>query len=287
MITAVVFDIGETLLDDTREWAAWADWLGVPRHTFSAVVGAVVASGRDNRESFAYFFRDDFDLERERAARIAAGAGQVIEESDLYADVRPALSVLRRARVWVGIAGNQTAAVGDRLRTLDLPADAIATSADWGVGKPDPGFFDRVASMSPAGRSGLLYVGRPPRPRLGCRASCRRTHRVGPARAMGPSMARRSCRACYGRVRRRRPGRPRRCRPRHASERPGTSRRELLPGQHRDGIVVGNVSTRQDPPRAVATTMASPGTRVTRPVEGGALVGCVDVAAGPADRVQN
>ncbi|MDP9792525.1 FMN phosphatase YigB (HAD superfamily) [Catenuloplanes nepalensis] len=158
MITAVVFDIGETLLDDTREWAAWADWLGVPRHTFSAVVGAVVASGRDNRESFAYF-RDDFDLERERAARIAAGAGQVIEESDLYADVRPALSVLRRARVWVGIAGNQTAAVGDRLRTLDLPADAIATSADWGVGKPDPGFFDRVASMSPAGRSGLLYVG--------------------------------------------------------------------------------------------------------------------------------
>jgi len=91
MIKAVVFDIGETLLDDTREWAAWADSIGVPRHTFSAVVGAVVASGRDNREAFEYF-RPGFDLEAERQAREAAGCGQVIEESDLYPDVRPALT---------------------------------------------------------------------------------------------------------------------------------------------------------------------------------------------------
>jgi hypothetical protein len=26
MIRSVVFDVGETLLDDTREWAAWSDW---------------------------------------------------------------------------------------------------------------------------------------------------------------------------------------------------------------------------------------------------------------------
>lgn len=31
MVTAVVFDVGETLLDDSREWAAWADWIGVVR----------------------------------------------------------------------------------------------------------------------------------------------------------------------------------------------------------------------------------------------------------------
>lgn len=30
MIRSVVFDVGETLLDDTRERARWADWLGVP-----------------------------------------------------------------------------------------------------------------------------------------------------------------------------------------------------------------------------------------------------------------
>lgn len=41
MIRAVVFDVGECLVDETREYGTWADWLGVPRHTFSAVFGAV------------------------------------------------------------------------------------------------------------------------------------------------------------------------------------------------------------------------------------------------------
>ena len=34
MIRAVVFDVGECLVDETREYGTWADWLGVPRHTF-------------------------------------------------------------------------------------------------------------------------------------------------------------------------------------------------------------------------------------------------------------
>lgn len=45
MVRAVVFDVGETLLDDTREWGRWANWLGIPAHMFSAVIGAVAASG--------------------------------------------------------------------------------------------------------------------------------------------------------------------------------------------------------------------------------------------------
>jgi N-acetyl-D-muramate 6-phosphate phosphatase len=53
-VVSVVFDIGETLLDDSREFGAWADWIGVPRHTFSAVLGAVTAAGRDNAETFEY-----------------------------------------------------------------------------------------------------------------------------------------------------------------------------------------------------------------------------------------
>ena len=43
MIEAVVLDVGETLVDETREYGTWADWLGIPRHTFSAVFGAVIA----------------------------------------------------------------------------------------------------------------------------------------------------------------------------------------------------------------------------------------------------
>ncbi len=73
MISAVVFDVGETLLDDSREWGAWADWLGLPRHTFSTVLGAVTAAGRNNSETFEYF-RHDFDLTRERQLREEAGA---------------------------------------------------------------------------------------------------------------------------------------------------------------------------------------------------------------------
>jgi hypothetical protein len=45
MIDAVVFDVGETSVDETREYGIWADRLGVPRHTFSSVFGAVIALG--------------------------------------------------------------------------------------------------------------------------------------------------------------------------------------------------------------------------------------------------
>ncbi len=56
MIAAVVFDVGECLVDESsREYGAWADWLGVPRHTFSAVFGAVIAHGLDYRETFQVF----------------------------------------------------------------------------------------------------------------------------------------------------------------------------------------------------------------------------------------
>jgi hypothetical protein len=52
MIRAVAFDVGECLVDETREYGTWADWLGVPRHTFAAMLGAVIAQGRDYRETF-------------------------------------------------------------------------------------------------------------------------------------------------------------------------------------------------------------------------------------------
>ncbi len=30
----VFFDVGETLVDETRAWTSWAEWLGVPALTF-------------------------------------------------------------------------------------------------------------------------------------------------------------------------------------------------------------------------------------------------------------
>ena len=158
MISAVVFDVGECLVDETREYGTWADWLGVPRHTFSAVFGSVIARGLDYRETFQ-IFQPGFDLARARQQRADAGQPEWFGEEDLYPDVRPALTRLRADGLWVGIAGNQTARAGGILRTLNLPADLIATSADWGVSKPDPGFFRRILDEAPARADEILYVG--------------------------------------------------------------------------------------------------------------------------------
>jgi HAD superfamily hydrolase (TIGR01549 family) len=171
-IQAVVFDIGETLLNDSREFGAWADWLGVPRHTFSAVLGAITAEGRNNADTFQYF-RPGFDLPAERQRREDSGAGECYSEDDLYPDVRSALARLRYMGLWIGIAGNQTARTGQILRGTSLPADLVATSAEWGVAKPDPAFFTRVVEVTPAEPHEIVYVGD------------HRDNDLGPAKAAG------------------------------------------------------------------------------------------------------
>ncbi|MDW6061190.1 HAD family hydrolase [Streptomyces sp. FXJ1.4098] len=158
MIRAVVFDVGETLIRDDRVWGAWADWVGIPRHTLSALVGAVVAQGRDNAEALR-LIRPDIDIAAERAAMEAAGVGEDLDESDLYPDVRPALAALREAGIRVVIAGNQTARAGVLLRDLKLPVDEIATSGEWGIAKPDPRFFARVLDLAGTVPSETAYVG--------------------------------------------------------------------------------------------------------------------------------
>lgn len=158
VIRAVVFDVGECLVNETREYGTWADWLGVPRHTFSAVFGAVIARGLDYRDTFQVF-RPGFDLNEERRRRADVGKPEWFGEDDLYPDVRPALSELRDGGYWLGLAGNQTVTAGKILRELALPVDMVATSDDWGVSKPDPEFFHRLTGSVPYEPGEVLYVG--------------------------------------------------------------------------------------------------------------------------------
>lgn len=158
VIRAVVFDVGETLIDDTAEWARWAEWIGVPLHTFSAVMGAVTVSGHDNAETFQYF-RPGFDLAIERQRREEAGLGENITDLDLYPDVRSSLSSLREMGLWLGVAGNQTARAAELLRGLDLQVDAVATSGEWGVAKPRPEFFERIIDLARLPAAEIAYVG--------------------------------------------------------------------------------------------------------------------------------
>jgi FMN hydrolase / 5-amino-6-(5-phospho-D-ribitylamino)uracil phosphatase len=157
-ISAVVFDVGETITSDRRFWADWADWLQVPHHTLSALVGAVVAQGRDNADALR-LIKPDLDLWAEYKVREQAGRGEHLDENDLYPDVRTGLQALRDAGLWVGIAGNQTARVGELLRSLDLPVDAISVSGEWQVAKPAPEFFATLAVWADRQPGEILYVG--------------------------------------------------------------------------------------------------------------------------------
>jgi HAD superfamily hydrolase (TIGR01549 family) len=158
VIEAVVFDVGEVIVDETREYGTWADWLGVPRHTFSAVFGAVIATGRDYRETFQVF-RPGFDLAVERDRRAAAGQSETFGEDDLYPDVRTSLTTLRSMGLRVGLAGNQTSRAEAILKSLTLPVDFIGTSDGWGVEKPAVEFFSRVVEETGCPADHILYVG--------------------------------------------------------------------------------------------------------------------------------
>lgn len=118
-----------------------ADWLGVPRHTLSAMFGVVIARGEGYRETFQAF-RPGFDLDEERERRAHAGRRGTFGEEDLYPDPRTTLGALREAGLWVGIAGNQTVRAGGILRSLCELIRGAAHMAGRRVGwrtAPSPG----------------------------------------------------------------------------------------------------------------------------------------------------
>ncbi|MEW2067877.1 HAD family hydrolase [Streptomyces sp. NPDC007346] len=153
-----VFGIGETPVRDDRCWGSWADWLGTPRHTLSALVGAVTAQGLDKSEALK-LVKPDIDIPAGYAAREAAGRGEYLDEADLYEDVRPALAELRESGTRVVVAGNRTVRAGALLRALDLSADLVATSGERGCAKPSAEFLARVLDASGAPARETVYVG--------------------------------------------------------------------------------------------------------------------------------
>ena len=161
MTSAVAFDIGETLIDETRIWSRWADRLGVPRLTFMGVLGGVAAQGRSHREVFE-FFRPGFDLQGELERwrlNDPDGLRENFDVDDLYPDVRPTISRLRAMGKRVVIAGNQPRQARAALEAMELGADAILISADLGFEKPSRGFFEKVADAAGANAADVLYVG--------------------------------------------------------------------------------------------------------------------------------
>ena len=156
-VRAVVFDVGETLVDETRQWSEWADWLGVPRFTFFAVLGGVIARGEDHRRAYD-LVKPGVDLDAELAERAARGAS-TFAAADLYPDAAGCLRELRSTGYLVGIAANQPEGAVESLERLGVHADFVGSSAAWGTAKPSPLFFRRVADEAGCDPSEIAYVG--------------------------------------------------------------------------------------------------------------------------------
>ena len=157
-IKAVIFDVGETLIDESRMWRGWAAYLEVPEADFIAALDDVVARGEPLRRVFDRF-RADFDLAAARRERAAAGDNEMFDARDLYPDAEPCLRRLRALGYRVGIAGNQPKGAVAALETLNLSADFIAVSAALGVTKPSAAFFEKIAGMSGVAVREIAYVG--------------------------------------------------------------------------------------------------------------------------------
>lgn len=158
MIRAVVFDVGETLVNEERHWGEWADWLGVPRFTFFAALGAVIERDEHHWEVFQRV-RPGLDREAELSARRAAGWTYRFEASDFYPDAVACLAACRAAGWRVGLAGNQPQEAEAALQAAGVVADFIAASGRWGVEKPAAAFFDRVVEAAGVAAAEIAYVG--------------------------------------------------------------------------------------------------------------------------------
>jgi len=153
-LRAVFFDIGETLVDETRMWGAWAEALEVPALTLFALLGAAIARGEHHRSVFDHFSPGRLSRARDRMRSV-----EPFLPGDLYPDALPCLSALRDRGLRVGIGGNQPSAMEAALAAAGMPADVVGSSERWGVEKPAPDYFRRLVAEIGVPAAEVLHVG--------------------------------------------------------------------------------------------------------------------------------
>jgi HAD superfamily hydrolase (TIGR01509 family) len=144
-IEVVIFDVGETLVDESRAWALEAERAGVAPFTFFAALGALIERGEHHRAVWELL-----------GVPRPEGPLLVADRRDLYPDALPTLQALRDAGHRLGVAGNQPPGA---VAALGLPVDFIGSSADWGVEKPDARFFEHVRDAAGVQAERIAHVG--------------------------------------------------------------------------------------------------------------------------------
>jgi HAD superfamily hydrolase (TIGR01549 family) len=150
VVQAIVYDLGETLVDETRMWRIIAHEAQVPLLTFAGVLGSVIERRLPHRAVF-----DELSIEIIEAS----DHEYHLESSDFYLDAIPTLYALQKLGYRLGIAGNQPVGIVEQLAGLDLPLALIASSATLGVAKPDPRFFEQIVERLEVPATSIVYVG--------------------------------------------------------------------------------------------------------------------------------
>jgi HAD superfamily hydrolase (TIGR01662 family) len=163
-VKAVWFDVGETLLDESRYWNDVAGLLEVSPHVLWSALGATIARGEEHGELYGYLGIETIPAQVDLVLYAA---------DDFYPDALPCLAELRRRGYFVGVAGNQSSELEEWFRSQGVEVDEITSSARLGVRKPGPGFFARLVELARCAAGDVAYVGD------------RVDNDVGPARAAG------------------------------------------------------------------------------------------------------
>jgi HAD superfamily hydrolase (TIGR01549 family) len=149
-LKAVVFDVGETLVDEERWWRRLADREGLQPHVVWAALGVTIARGEEHTALWGH-------LGIERPPRWWQEIPYAL--GDLYPDALDCLQRVRAMGLRVGIVGNQSEVLEAWARESALPADVISSSASLGVRKPDPAFFHKVVELMGGRAANVAYVG--------------------------------------------------------------------------------------------------------------------------------
>jgi len=142
MVTAVVFDVGETLIDETRMWQQVAKDAGVPAFTLMATIGGLITRGEHHQRVWEVLQKEPVPGD--------------FSSTDFYPDALPCLRRLSEAGFFLGAVGNTSASTEELLRPH---ASFVGSSARWGVEKPSSGFFARLIAECARPAAEIAYVG--------------------------------------------------------------------------------------------------------------------------------
>ena len=141
-VEAVVFDVGETLVDETMMWTRAAASAGVTPFTLMGVLGATIERGIHHDETWGIL-------------GVEHPEGTWVDE-DWYPDAVPCIERLRDAGYRVCAVGNTPQFVEE---DVGLRVEVLGSSERWQISKPDPAFFERVVEAVGVEPAKIAYVG--------------------------------------------------------------------------------------------------------------------------------